>query len=439
VRLLTVLACGFFLTAASASAATRINYRAQVDISGQVVVTFRGDPAAGCEASFRCDVESGTIRWTPQQEGQLYLFDPGRGRLVSSLSFYGTSEGTPGTLAFVERRAADGAEHMCVDARGSVFEGFPVDVVGKRRLRFGLRPSPRGYPPQPLLPTHCGGPLVTDVLPGLPTRTVGLRTLLRGPTKIDLSGSTEFAAGGLVGTAVSTLEVEVGKVRARPVRRRRPRQPRRAPRPPRIRSAQVEYRVSGVSGSIPVDVLADPRVCAPLDACGLAGSLTVTPRPGEGEAYLYAYGRLPKQDLRRALGVAPGPAPRGARLYGYVSLSDEAGSVVAALERDGGPACRDSAPLRRSTLELRVRDGQVTAVFGGGAQGGSDTLRTRCPGPLAGDLGRGSPLASGRIPLSAFSRRRLTLHLDRGASVTTPGFRLRSRPDLKIELEREID
>jgi hypothetical protein len=89
--------------------------------------------------------------------------------------------------------------------------------------------------------------------------------------------------------------------------------------------------------------------------------------------------------------------------------------------------------------ELRVRDGQVTALFGGGQQGGFDPLGTRCPGPLAADLGRGRHLASGRVPLSAFSRRRLTLHLDRGASVTTPGFRLRSRPDLKIELEREIE
>jgi hypothetical protein len=431
--------CVFSLTAASSYAAAPTNYRAHVDLSGQVVVTFHGDAAAGCEAVFRCDVESGTIRWTPQNEGQLYLFDSGRGRLSPSLSIFGSGGGAPGTLAIVERRASDGTEHMCVDARGSTFEGLPLAVVGKRMLRFGLRPSPRAYPPQPLLPTHCGGPLVTDVLPGLPTRTVGLRTLLRGPTDIDLSGSTEFAVGGLAGTAISTLEIKVGQMRARTVRRRPPRRPRPPRRRPPIRSAQVEYRVTGVSGSIPLDVLADPRACAPLDACGLAGSLTVTPRPGEGEAYLVAYGRLPKEELRRALEAAPGHAPRGVRFYGYVALSKEAGSVAAALERDGRPACQDAGPLRRSTLQLNVRDGFVRATFGGNEPGGVDLLGTRCPGPLEADLGRRRHLASGRVPLSSFSRRRLTLRLDRGTSVTTPAFQLRSRPDLTIELERESE
>jgi hypothetical protein len=41
--------------------------------------------------------------------------------------------------------------------------------------------------------------------------------------------------------------------------------------------------------------------------------------------------------------------------------------------------------------------------------------------------------------LSAFAQRRVTVHLDRGTSNVTPGFRLRSQPDLAIELEREDD
>jgi hypothetical protein len=439
VRFLSALVCAFSLTAASSYAAAPTNYRAHVELSGQLVVSFHGDAAPGCEAAYRCDVESGTLRWTPQNEGQLYLFDSGRGRLFPSLHVFGSGGGALGTLAIVQRRAGDGTEHMCVDARGSPFESLPVSLVGKRSLRFGFRPSPRAYPAQPLFRTHCGGPLVPDFLPGLPTRTVGLRTLLRGPTDIDLSGSTEFAAGGLAGTAVSTLEVKVGQMRAQRVRRRPPRRPRPQRSRPPLRRVQVEYQVTGVSGSIPVDVLADPRACAPLDACGLAGSLTVTPRPGDGEAYLVAYGRLPKEDLRRALEAPDGPAPRGVRFYGYVVLSKEAGSVAAALERDGRPACRDAAPLRRSALQLNVRDAFVRATFGGSEPTGFDALGTRCPGPLEADLGRGRHLASGRVPLSSFSRRRLTLRLDRGTSVTTPGFELRTRPDLTIDLERESE
>jgi hypothetical protein len=38
---------------------------------------------------------------------------------------------------------------------------------------------------------------------------------------------------------------------------------------------------------------------------------------------------------------------------------------------------------------------------------------------------------------SALGRRRLTLHLDQGASAMTPGYRLRSRLDLTVVPERE--
>jgi hypothetical protein len=440
------LKAGLFLTAlvlaagtGSASAAT--NYRAQVEISGQVVVSFHGDPAAGCAAAFRCDVESGSIRWTPNTQGQLYLFQGRRGgRLFSALNVFSFGGGgSIGTLAILERRAADGTEHQCIDARGSSYETLPVDIVGRRTLRFGLRSSARSYPPSPPLPTRCGGPLPADWLAGLPTRDVGLRALLRGPAKIDLSGSSDFAAAGLAGTAVSTIEISVGEMRARRARVRRPRPQRPDRRRPPVRTVQVEYRVAEVSGSAPVEVQSDPRTCAPLDACGLTGSVTVTPGPAEGEAYLYAFGRMPKADLRRALGLAPGPRPRGVRIYGYLELEKGAGSVVAALERDGAPACRDTAPFRRHTLGLQVRDGRVTATFGAGEQFGFDLLGTRCPGPLSSELGRRGNLATGSVPLSAFSRERLTLALDQGTSRTTTGFQVRSRPDLKIELERERD
>jgi hypothetical protein len=296
VRLQKVGLCliAVWLAAGAGSASAATTYRADVQVSGQLIVNFRGDQAAGCEASFRCDVQSGSIRWTPNTQGQLYIFESGRGRrLFSSLGTYDFGEGAIGTLAILERRAPDGTEHQCVDARGSSFAAIPVSVE-RRAVRFGLRPSSSAYPPQPPLPTRCGGPVRDDVLRGLPSREVALRTMLRGPTTVDLSGSTSFSAGGLAGTVVSTIEISIGEMKARRARARR-RPPRRPPRRPRIRTARVEYRVAAVKGSVPVDVQADPRTCAPLDACGLGGSLTVTPGPAEGEAYLYAYGRLPNR------------------------------------------------------------------------------------------------------------------------------------------------
>jgi hypothetical protein len=83
---------------------------------------------------------------------------------------------------------------------------------------------------------------------------------------------------------------------------------------------------------------------------------------------------------------------------------------------------------------------RVTARFAsGGADAflGADLLRTRCPGPLLTDLADDTPLAAGRLPLRALGRRRVTLHLNRGAQELAPNYRLRSRPDLTLVLERE--
>jgi hypothetical protein len=345
----------------------------------------------------------------------------------------------------VERRDAGGT-HLCADARGTDYAGLPITAVGRRGFTFGLMPPSAGgagrfFPTQVLPPTNCGGPLPADVLRDLPTRKVTLADLRRGPTTIDLSDSVNFAAGGLAGTAESTVEVSVGRLVTRTRRTpRREARPRPSPRRTPFRTVEVEYRVTDVTGSVPVDVLADPRTCAPLDVCGLSGSLGLTPGPAQGEAYLFVYGRWPRQVLKRAVGLAPGRIPRNVRAYGYVQLEKATGTVAAALERDGAPACRDSAPVRAGALELSVRGRQVTALmagFPGLTQ--TDPLRTRCPGPLLGDFGRPTRLAAGRIPLRAFGRRRLTLHLDTGTSARTPGFRVRSKPDLRIELVRERD
>lgn len=78
----------------TAAAAERLTFRAGVSVSGQVTVTFHGDREAGCEATFRCEVQTGTIRWTPRSEGQLSVFGvPGR-RLTGYLSLFGGPETT---------------------------------------------------------------------------------------------------------------------------------------------------------------------------------------------------------------------------------------------------------------------------------------------------------------------------------------------------------
>jgi hypothetical protein len=440
-----VSALGFSagLAAAPAAAAQPVSFDAGVRVSGQLVVSFQGDPAH-CAAFFRCDVERGSIRWTPpQSQARLILFRvPGR-QLRGYLAPSGPLATRADTVAIVQRSALDGA-HVCADVRGGSFDSsisVTVPTVRLPQLIFGLRARPAVLgPPGPVLsPTNCGGPLPEEALRGLSTRRVSLRALRSRPTRIDLSGTMPFASSGLAGTVESTILLRVGRVQAgRQSRVLRP--PRRRPssRPP-VRQVAVEYRIARLTGSLPVSVRADPRTCAPIDACGLAGSLTVRPGPARGEGYVYAFGRLPFTALRRAVGLAPGPVPRRSSTYGYVSWGRGRGTVTAMLTRDGTPACRDAAALRGGFLELRGRGRRVTARFAGDLPYGGDAevLRTRCPGPLLADLVRGTRLAVGHLPRRALGRRRFTIQLNRGARATTPGYSLRSRPDLRIVFERE--
>jgi hypothetical protein len=424
----------------SAAAAERVSYRAAVSVSGQVTVSFHGDRAAGCEAAFRCDVQAGTFRWTPQPRGQLSLSGvPGR-RLTGYVYFFGGAETTLDALAIVQRSAADGT-HVCADGRGSSYSSFPVISVRQQpRLRFGV--EERGGVFGPLgatrLGTNCGGPLPADTLRRLPTRTVRLRKLVRGPTTIDLSDSAPFAAGGFAGTVDSSVVLRVRKVRVRHVERRPRRSSPRPPDRPPVRFLSVEYRLARLSGSVGIGLAADPRGCAVLDACGLSGTLRITPGPARGEAYVIAEGHRSRIALRRAVGLAQGPSPSRVGVYGYLVWLKGRGRVTAELQRNGQPACRDTSPLTDGAIDLRVRGRRVTARFAGGAPyAGADILRTRCPGPLLADLGRGSRLAVGRIPRRALGRRRVTIHLDQGNTASAAGYSLHSRPDLTVVLERE--
>jgi hypothetical protein len=420
----------------SAFAAEPVQYDAPVRVSGQVVVSFHGDRAAGCEASFRCDVRAGTIRWTPRSRGELDLFVSRSGRLSGYLYLHSTRETSAETIAVVQRGALDGT-HVCADARGGGFSSsLPVITVDAKTLSFGLRPRAGVFGPTPgLLATNCGGPLPADALRSLPSSAVTLRALRSGPTTVDLSGSAAFSSGGLAGTVSSTIALRVGQARVRRVRRSVRRPPERPNRPP-LRAIAVEYHVERVAGSLPVEIAGDPRTCTPLDACGVGGTLTVRPGSARGEAYVFAFARLPRVALRRAVGLAPGPRPRTAAVYGYLTLNREWGTATALLDREGTPACRDTTALSGAVIDLRARGRRVTARFLGGAEG-PELLRTRCPGPLLADVERGTRLAVGRIPVSELGRRRLTLRLDRGTRAVTPGYMLRSRPDIRIVLERE--
>ena len=436
--LVLVSAC-LAVAAPTAGAAARPTLAATVRTSGQLVVRFHGDTAAGCGLLFRCDIRAGTARWTPARSGSVTLFRSAGGRRRGFVFLLEGSSGSARTVARVERSAADGA-HVCADSRAQPFTALPVQVGRAGTLVFGFGGaggSDELGEPALLGSTHCGGPLPDDVAPSLPSRTVSLRALRRRPRTIDLSGSAAFGAGGLAGTVRSTLALHVRRLheahdqsggRRRRVRHRERQQ---------LRVLSVEYRIASVTGSVPVEVDANPRSCARYDACGLTGTITASPGPAGGEAYVTAFGRVPVAGLRRAAGLEPGPVPRKALAYGYAQWTRARGSVQTSFDRSGMPACRDSVALRRGTLLLLTRGRRVIARFGSPRVAGDEILRSRCPGPLLADLRGQTSLASARLPRRALGRRTVVLHLVRGASVDAPGYRLRSRPDLTVVLERE--
>jgi hypothetical protein len=264
------------------------------------------------------------------------------------------------------------------------------------------------------------------------------RDLLDGRTVLDFSADGKFSAHGFSGTLHSDVIMLVRKGvspdddgdvgEQGPVVRHR--------------LLTVNYRVERVSGSIVTAFrgLSDPDLCAPLDACGVAGTLTLAQSARSGEAALLASARARRHssaDLRRALGLLPGPREPGIRAGGYAEWGRGSGSVTAELTRDGAPDCRDSVPVAgRGYLSLRVRGRVVVASYGTPAGGSGDAMPTRCQGPSGEDIASGRPLATGSLPLSAFRHRQVTIHLDQGIGFRGDGYRGRTRPDLSVVLRR---
>jgi hypothetical protein len=207
----------------------------------------------------------------------------------------------------------------------------------------------------------------------------------------------------------------------------------------RRRAIDVAYRVQRVSGRVVTSVggVADPDLCGPLDACGVLGAVTLAPAASSGSASLTASAstRRTRKDLRRALGLAAGPWPRGVTRYGSAFWERDRGSVTAELSRDGAPACSDSDRIAGGgAVSLEFLGSRVRASYGGDSFGGTDLLRTRCPGPAISDTS--GPLASGTFPLSVFRRRRVTLRLTGGRGFSGVGYSGRSRPDVTVVLRR---
>lgn len=403
-----------------------------VELRGQVTVAFHGDPAAGCSLRGLCQV-SGTTTWNPAGEAGLQVVDyvAHRRRGVLAVLSFGDEDGST-VSTVVKRGPPDATPGTCADSRASEFDAVFLDSKpGGRTVPVAL--WVKGFEYLDLMRTRCAGPLDGDVGRHLPVVRVTRRSLLRRGTTVDLSGSRPFSAHGLTGTVRSTVVLRLlGGKRER------------GSAPPadifvrrRIRTLEVSYRITRVSGQVTSTVagLADPALCAPLDSCGLTGSVSIAPaiRNGSFDVYARALASVEPVRLRRAAGLVPGPSSGRVSVYGFALWSGP-GKTTASLSRAGAGSCSDDAPMRFGGLGAQFGRTQTRVDL---SLGGADPLRTRCPGPLGEDvITARQSLVAATVPLSAFRKRRIVLRFSRARSWRSDGYEGRIEPDVVVELSR---
>jgi len=407
-------------------------------LAGALEVEFRGTSEAGCVVAMTCDV-SGTASYLPNGEGRLFVntFRRANGsvRREASAFVFGFGQAAAQTIGIVRR-----GEQQCVDVRAANDGSLQARLVGDA-IVLGLTPNPRSSFSGDLLRTRCAGPRAADVLAAIGTRRISRASAAGGRT-VSFAADAPFLAPGLSGTVRSSIRVVLARA-SRHVVRRRPARRRSVPRRvPRTQQLRVPLRLVRAEGQAVVDFTADPASCRRLDACGLAGTTTIGPRPPATPASLFLSVRSRSRAAALAtIGLGGARPARIAFGGGGATWADDAGTAGTTATRDGAPSCASRAdPLAGGSLELRVDRAtrRLTARLYGAGLGVS-----RCAGPVAGDLqsnghfqGGAPVLASGSIPLTALRRPRQTIALTQGGALAGPGYRGQVRSTISLVLER---
>ena len=268
-------------------------------LRGSLAVSFHGDPGTGCAARGLCGY-SGTVVWRPGQElssGSL-LIEKLRAHRRVSYAAQLVLFGGPGTTAEVSaavRRAAPGqAAGTCADASSPQSN----TTLAVRGGAIALRILGSG---STVLATRCAGPLDADIAAALPSPALSVGAALRGHRRVELAGTSSFAAGGLAGTVTSTLVLHLGAAQSGGTGI----MPGGARRGPRERIVSEPLALVRTSGAVTVQVAgaANPDICGGLDSCGLQGTISLQPGPNAaGELTAFGPARRPYRDFLAALG-----------------------------------------------------------------------------------------------------------------------------------------
>ncbi len=388
-------------------------------MQGELVVSFHGDPAAGCSSYGLCSY-SGTIVVRPRN-GALSVVTLRRGGRIRHLAVLDLESGSTGyvTSAREQRSVPDGPAATCADVGQPLLAGEIAGVTHGRSVTLRLL-SQGGS----LLQTRCAGPLDSDLSNAGPTSTVPLARLRRGDMTLAFHGSGTFASHGFVGTITSTLTVMLGKPHSsKPASTGS----RSGSKVQGTRIVTEELSVVRVRGRVGATIrgTANPVVCELLDSCGVSGTLTLGAR-GRGRddsAEVVAVGpaRRPYRDFLTALGLSHRGRSRGISVGVLAGLT---GRVDAAVIQ-AGSTCTDTAST-----------GGVSFDFGLGSPGGSvfsGSWRTRCPGPI---LEGGSHGLVASFDRAALGHREFSLGLRATGSLQDDGYVIVPHGRLSMLLRR---
>lgn len=417
--------------AAAAASVAAPSAAADVDVDltvrGAITVSWRGDPARGCEHAGMCG-DRGTITTSPDIDGELTLGRAGRGWEARGGESGGTLE--PSVVVRARRDSPGEEVALCTDTPLTRLE---VDVAPRgARSRLGFATSI-----EPLSTGACAGPTADELAEVLPSALVDLDRLRRGPMALRLAGRRPLLAGALTGEVAYDVRIRLGRMRPSdegddPVSAGLP----AAPPGPR-QTVVVAYRVERVQGDARAAFrgLREPG-CELQDRCGVVGVSTYrVDRPG---------GRL------ELVGLAP-PGPRRSRasllrelragrlaIGGRFAVPGRSpGTVTAAVLRPTGRAgCRDSAPAPPVELELKPGATGVQvrafAILGHG-----HPFRARCAGPAGAALLPDGVLARGRVAWVDLMRPRVELRLGADRRFNGEGYAGERTAAMTVGLRRE--
>lgn len=341
--ILLIAVAALAATASVAGAQGRIVERSNQNLrlQGSVEVEFGGTAEAGCARFGVCDL-TGTVSYVPGGQGQLFIntFRRANGSLrrqVDAFSF-GFGPSAPQTVGVTRR-----GDQQCVDARSVDGGSYDVAFVDGD-LRIGLAPASAsrfaffgGGGGGDLLRTRCAGPRAAEVLSVLGTKRVSLESL-SGGRRLSFRANEPFSAGGFAGTVRSSVRLVLNPARRQQIRRRAPRRPRTV-RPRRARTTRqvrVPLRLVRIAGDASIDLAGDPNTCRRLDACGLTGTTTVTPRPPARRAFFSLSVRSRSRAAAlAAVGLGTARSARIASGGGGVGWSTDNGRASTTQQRDG--------------------------------------------------------------------------------------------------------